>query len=84
MADRTSAKLFGTIFDLLAKNPTDEKKAIAKEIWPLHSEYDFSEYQMNCDDSLIKLGLAKEGPDPDSGETCILYADYEGNFEPHA
>ena len=80
MADRTSAALFGKIFELLAKNPTDEHKAMAKEIWPLTNDYDFSEYQMNADGSLIELGLAKEGKDPLSGEDTLLYADYEGNL----
>lgn len=59
MADRTSAGLFSTVFTLLAKNPTDEHKAIAKEIWPLIDEYDFSEYQMECDEALISLDLAR-------------------------
>ncbi len=83
MADRTSAGVFGTIFGLLAKNPTDDHKAIAKEIWPLTGNYDFSEYQMEADDDLITLGLAKKGIDPDwpaDGE-IILYADSNGDFE---
>lgn len=80
MADRTSARVFGSIFSLLAKNPTEEHKAIAKGIWPLTGEYDFSHYQMNVDASLIELGLAKCGPDPLSGEETILFADSEGNL----
>lgn len=75
MADRTSASVFGKIFDLLAENPTEEHKRIAQEIWPMRGEYDFSDYQMYCDESLIKLGLAKMGVDPeypDEGEV-ILY-----------
>lgn len=83
MADRTSASVFGKIFNILAKNPTEEHKAMAREIWPLQSDYDFSEYQMYADDALIALGLAKIGVDsryPEEGET-ILYADYQGEFE---
>lgn len=82
MADRTSAALFGKIFELLAKNPTDENKKIALEIWPFRSEYDFNEYQMDADDSLQILGLAKIGIDPrypEDGET-VLYAGYDGTF----
>lgn len=75
MADRTSARLFGKIFELLAKNPSEENKAIAKEIWPLRGDYDFNEYQMYADDHLLKLGLARIGPDPLSREETILYED---------
>lgn len=81
MADRTSAGVFGKIFELLAKNPTEENKAMALEIWPLQWEYDFNEYQMYADDALIKLGLAKKGIDsryPE--EESILYADAFGKF----
>ncbi len=60
MADRTTAGLFGSIFKLLAGNPTEEHKAMAKNIWPLQREYDFSPYQMGCDDALIALGIAKK------------------------
>jgi hypothetical protein len=77
MADRTSAALFGKIFSLLAKNPTDEHKAIAKEIFSFTSEYDFNYYQMDADNELIILGLAKMGIDPDYPEDgeVVIYAD---------
>jgi hypothetical protein len=78
MADRTSAGLFGMIFELLAKNPTDEHKEIAKEILGKAGDYDFSNYQMDADDALIKLGLAKKAVHPkypDEGETIIYYND---------
>jgi hypothetical protein len=83
MADRTSAGLFGKIFELLAKNPSDEHKQMAKEIWPMTSEYDFSEYQMYADDALLTLGLAKKGIHPrypEDGET-MLYANMDGTFD---
>jgi hypothetical protein len=75
MADRTSASLFGRIFNLLAVNPTEENKHIARQIWPLRKEYDFNDYQMYCDDELIKLGLAKEGVHPEFPEegATIIY-----------
>lgn len=75
MADRTSAHLFGTIFRLLAKNPTDEHKLIAREIYDLTGDYDFSNYQMDADEELITLGLARMGVDPEypqEGEV-VLY-----------
>ena len=74
MADRTSARVFGKVFRLLAKKPTDEHKAIATELWPETEEYDFSPDQMYCDDALKALGLAKMGVDPrwpDEGEVII-------------
>jgi hypothetical protein len=84
MADRTSAGIFGTLFELLAKNPTEENKAIAREMYPHTFGYDFSLCQMGAEEALIKLGLAKKGINPDypeDGET-ILYATQDlKNFE---
>ena len=37
-------------------------------MWALRSEYDFSDYQMESDEALIKLGLARRGIDPDYSE----------------
>ena len=74
MADRTSAEVFGMFFDILAKNPTGEHKEIAKEVLKKSRSYDFNEYQMYADESLIILGLAHKGIDPrypDEGETII-------------
>lgn len=76
MADRTSAALFGEIFELLAENPTDEHKAIAKKIMAKTGDYDFSNYQMDADEPLMKLGLAKKGVDPEypqDGEIILYY-----------
>ena len=81
MADRTSAGLFGKVFNLLAKNPTSEHKEIAKEIFAEVGNYDFSNYQMYADDALMKLGLAKIGINPkypDDGEVVIYFG--EGAF----
>ncbi len=74
MADRASARLVGRIFELLAKNPTSEHKEIAKEIFAESMQFDFANYQMDADDALIKLGLAKIGIDPnypEDGEVVI-------------
>lgn len=77
MADRTSARLFGKIFELLAKNPTEEHKAIAKEIFAETGGYDFSNYQMDADEPLIALGLAKKRIDPKYSEDgeVVIYGD---------
>lgn len=67
MADRTSAGIFGDIFIYLAKQPkTPERDAFVAEMWK-HSQgsYDFSNYQMGCDEALVKLGYARKGVDPD-------------------
>ena len=48
MSDRTNAGLFKKIFELLAKNPTEEQKTIAAEIFPMRDDYDFSDNQMDC------------------------------------
>lgn len=75
MADRTSASLFGTVFKLLAENPTDEHKTMAGKLWPLTRDYDFSPYQMYCDEALITLGLARMGINPEWPEDgeVVLY-----------
>lgn len=75
MADRAAARIFGKVFTLLAKTPTEENKAFAAELYEETGEFDFASYQMDCDDQLIALDLAKEGVDPrypDEGVT-ILY-----------
>lgn len=61
MADRTSARLFGKFFSMLARNPSKENKKLANELYDDLSQYDFSLYQMGVDDSLIELGLAYLG-----------------------
>ena len=65
MADRTSAGLFGKIFQLLAVNPTDEHKQIASEIFDMTGEYDFSNYQMYAEEACHKLDLCRTIPDPE-------------------
>lgn len=75
MADRTSASLFAEIFRMLACDEPPDRKALAKKFWDESANYDFSPYQLYCDDALIKLGLARRGVDPEfpeDGET-ILY-----------
>jgi len=74
MADRTSARLFGDIFNMLAEEPTEGNKDIAAKMFPKTRDYDFNHYQMDADDALIKLGLAKMGVDleyPEEGEVII-------------
>jgi hypothetical protein len=75
MADRTSAALFCTIFKELAADLSPGSVHVAHKIWPFVQSHDFNEYQMNCDDALIKLGLARMGVNPlhpEDGEV-VLY-----------
>ena len=60
MADRTSAALFGMIFMHLAKNPTPENISFARQVFAMREDYDFSPYQMGCDEALATLGLKAE------------------------
>lgn len=77
MADRTSARLFGEVFEILSEHvPAGESRdASARRFWALTQDYDFSPYQMYADDALLALGLARRGVDPDwpdDGEV-VLY-----------
>ena len=81
MADRTSARLFGEVFEILAKYVPagTERDEIARRYWGLTSDYDFAPYQMGADDALSALGLARRGVDPDwpdDGEV-VLYGPVE-------
>lgn len=60
MADRTSAEIFGTIFAYLAQTPDERAKTFARALFYMSQGYDFSECQMECDDALVTLGLAKK------------------------
>lgn len=74
MADRTSAELFGTIFSFLAENPTPAHKSLAWRLYDLSQRYDFSECQMDADDALVMLGIARRGIDPkhpEEGEVML-------------
>lgn len=69
MSDRSSAELFGEIFNLIVGYvPKAEQPKVAGEFWKMSRGYDFSDYQMGCDDQLIELGLAHKAVDPDYPE----------------
>jgi len=79
MADRTSARIFGDIFDLLAEDP-DKYKEVAHKIYGLVCGYDFDDYQMCANDACLVLGIARIGINtdcPEDGE-IILYPGYSG------
>ena len=65
MADRNSAEIFGSLFDMLAAGLPADPAETARLLWNMQKGYDFSPCQMECDDALLKLGLARElPPDP--------------------
>ena len=75
LADRTSAEIFGYIFERLASSKPIDRETMAKTMWEFSHDFDFSAYQMYCDNALIKFGFAKRGihPDyPEDGKT-VLY-----------
>jgi len=58
MENEIAAGIFGKIFTLLAEHPRRNKE-IAHQVWDMMSVYELEHFLMGCDDSLIKLGLAK-------------------------
>lgn len=84
MSDRTSCRLFSAIFEHLAKLPRSEEiDAFTQKMWELQSEYDFSVLDMDRNEDLIALGLARKMVQGDAGyeaeypDTCI-YKGEEG------
>lgn len=79
MADRSSAYLFGCIFDLIDECvPEPKRTEEALRFWKMSREYDFSDSQMESDEVLTRLGLAQKGVDPhypEDGETTIYYGE---------
>jgi hypothetical protein len=71
MADRTNAELFSLLFEALARHvdkssdadwrPEDDEDVshLALALFAMTGEYDFSAYQMYCDEALARLGLAR-------------------------
>lgn len=67
MADRSSARAFGGVFETLAEHLPEggTRNMVASQIWTLTREYDFTPDQMNADSALFALGLARRGVHPD-------------------
>jgi len=82
MSDRSGAYLFSKVFNLLAEDPARHWK-VAAEFWAMAADFDFSYYQMYCDEALLKLGLAREVPDEGACVTkdathVIYFNDWDG------
>jgi len=59
---------------LLAESPTDANREFARWLWSKTAGYDFADYQLEADDALMALGLARRGVDPkhpDDGEMVV-------------
>ncbi len=66
MGDSTSAKVFGEMFEILARDPSDANKKIAAELWGKTQEYDFCDDELCCTTGdLVTLGLATLTADPE-------------------
>lgn len=77
MADRSSAEAFGFFFTILAQDPDARAKRQAHQVYKKSSHFDFTADQMDCDDALVKLGLARRVQKM-SGSYCeYLHDDYE-------
>ena len=72
MVDRIGAELYGILFEVLAQNPDEGNKALAKRFFKLIDKSDFSYDQMYVDEALITLGLAKRRINLE-GERTVLY-----------
>lgn len=65
MADRTSATVFAMVFEHLSVVADERDKKLARMLWDEMGQYDFSYYQLGCDEALERLGLAKRVVDED-------------------
>lgn len=84
MSDRTSAAIFGYVFELLAENPSEEHKAIALKLYNFYvaQDYDFSPREMYAGEACLNLGIAKLRVDKtDITDKGILVFPGETGFE---
>lgn len=74
MGDSKSCEIFSKVLKLLAENPTREHIDIAHELYAMTRNYDFTDYELDCNDALVALELARYVPDPDfPGKPAIAY-----------
>lgn len=59
MSDRSGALLFGKVFRLIAEHvPKEQRREVALGFWELMGDYDFSPYDLNANEALVKCELA--------------------------
>jgi hypothetical protein len=71
MADRNSAAIFGEVFKACAAEG-EAGKRIAAKLWPMCNEFDFTDDQMDADEALLALGLARPVADRDEDVITML------------
>lgn len=88
MGDSSSPIIFSTAMEELAKaviSPHSfDPKEMAQKLWQLSRQFDFSDDEMECDEALKVLGLARDADcsdcedcDPDDCAT-IQYRTHDG------
>ncbi len=81
MADRDSAYLFGLIFKLIDDYvPDNEALKVAAKHWAISREFDFSPSQIEANETLKRLRLAKEIVDkryPEDGPVWMYGPKYD-------
>jgi len=60
MSDSRSPMFFARLFEWLAEDPTARNKAFADEMQKLSMEYDFASCELEVDDAMVALGIAKD------------------------
>jgi hypothetical protein len=80
MSDQTSAGIFGSIFEYIAKwlPPGEDREEFAEWLWDQSKGYDFSAEDLDCENQLIKLGLAQKQKGVEPGDRVIVYRDDPG------
>lgn len=70
------AQLFAEIFTVVDDYVEDEdaRHSLSRRFWVLTKDYDFEYADMDCDEALIHLGLARTLPDPEyPGDVMTSY-----------
>jgi hypothetical protein len=62
MANRSAAEIFGRVFALLARDPSADHKALAREVAPWMRAHDFDPVQTGAVDAMLALGVLREVP----------------------
>jgi len=74
MTDRKSPDVFGRIFTMLASETAPVASSLASRVWDEMKAFDFHPMDMDCDEELFKLGLARVRPDPSfPGDNVTVY-----------
>jgi hypothetical protein len=68
MGDSRSPQIFGPIFeDILLYVPPGDREYLARKYWRMSQDYDFAPCELDVDNALIDLGLARRVVHPTDG-----------------